>query len=237
MSKFVKILESNSYAVIEESELTQNPSLYVDRSERPVYILKHYEEAGLSYWQARALVYELVYSKPNDFQDFNTVDQEALTVFAIGNQNSIIAYHMTTKGISQTDAISLAVLEMSMNISKLSADAKKYILPSPRLFQIGVKYLTWVNQDGTVDSTQANNLTAAIQGFLTEYERYAILGLEYNDEREGLMDYFESTNNYAGGGLLNYTFSPAVIDAYGSEENARNAMIAELQDLFVKGNI
>ena len=128
-----------------------------------------------------------------------------------------------------------SVLAMSENVSKLANDAKTLIIPSPRLFQIGVKYLTWVNPDGSIDSTQANNLTAAIQGFLTEFERYAILGLEYNDERVGLMDYFNGTNDYVDSGLELYTFSPNMVEQYGSNEGALNAMRSELNDLFVKG--
>lgn len=235
MEKFVKIKSENRFAVITQAEFDNDPSLYDDRTERPVYLLKHHPEAGLSYWQTRYHVNELVKNSANGFDDFNLSDQKALATFASGDQNLIIAHYMSVHGVDAQTAAGMSVMSMSENVSKLAHDAKTLIIPSPRLFQIGVKYLTWVNPDGSIDSTQANNLTAAIQGFLTEFERYAILGLEYNDEREGVMDYFNSTNNYVGGGLENYTFSPNMIALYGSEANARNAMRAELDDLFVKG--
>ena len=236
MEKFVKIVSTNKFVLITQAEFDSNSSLYLDRSDRPAYIYKHYSEAGMSYWQARYFVSEVLKAAAGGFNDFNLADKNALTEFALGDQNQIIGHYMSTLSVDLATASGLSVLAMSKSVSKLSHDAKHFIIPSPKLFQIGVKYLTWVNPDGSIDSTQANNLTAAIQGFLTEYERYAILGLEYNDEREGVMDYFDSTNNYLGGGLENYTFSPSVVSAYGNETNARNAMRAELHDLFVKGN-
>ncbi|MHA1123750.1 MAG: hypothetical protein ACTSPC_13215, partial [Candidatus Heimdallarchaeota archaeon] len=82
----------------------------------------------------------------------------------------------------------------------------------------------------------------AINDFKKQFEDYAILGENYDDEHEGIMDYFESTNSYVDGGLKNYEFNPQILDAMPGpsdqekEDQARALMVAELQDLFVKGN-
>jgi len=236
MDKFVKEISTNKYKCISQADFDADPSLYIDRSDRPHYILNHYKETGRSYWQVRYKVKELVDNSAGGFNDFNSVDKDALCLFSYGDRNAIVTHYATTMGLSVDDAKGLMVLREAENIAKLSLDAK-VIAASPKMMVIGVKYLTLVDIDGNVDSTQAYSLTEAINDFKKQYEDYGVLGLEYGDEHEGIMDYFESTNSYSSGGLKNYTFNPDVVAAAGSEENARLAMVAELQELFVKGNI
>lgn len=241
MEKFVKIIAENRYACITQAEYDLDPSLYVDRSDRPHYLLAHYSETEMTYWQTRYEVKRLVDSATNGFADFNDTDKDALCIFAYGDQSLIVSHYMTKLGLSQSDATNLMVLRAAENVQRLSIDAK-VIAASTKMMLIGIKYLTVVDVNGNLDSSQAYNLTEAIGDFKKQYEDYAVLGQNYKDEHEGLMDYFESTNSYSSGGLKNYEFNPSVLAQMPGptdpekEDQARALMIAELQDLFVKGN-
>lgn len=233
--KLVKLISENTYHLIEDGDY--NSSIHLDRSDNIAYWYNFYTKVGLSYWQMRYQVRQVLNAQAGGFNDFRNPDKDILGLLGLGDQTDTITYYVTVKGLSVADASGLHILRLSENTARLSLDARG-IVASPKTMQIGIKYLTWIDgTTGQVDSTQANNLTHAIQGFLTELERYAVLGLEYGDEREGLMDYFESTNSYSSGGLKNYVFSPSMVTAYGSEDNTRLAMIEELKEVFVKGNI
>lgn len=241
MEKFVKVIAENRYECITQSEYDLDPSLYIDRSDRPYYILKHYLEAGMTYWQARYEVKQLVNNAANGFNDFNHTDQDALCIFAYGDQNAIVSHYVSEHGMSVSDASGLMVLRAAENVQKLAIDAK-VIAASTKMMLIGVKYLTVVDANGDIDSSQAYNLTEAIGDFKKQFEDYAVLGQNYDDDHEGIMDYFESTNSYSSGGLKNYEFNPQVLaqmpgpSDQEKEDQARSLMVGELQDLFVKGN-
>ncbi len=241
MEKFVKIISENKYACISQADFDIDPSLYIDRSDRPHYLLKHYSETGMTYWQTRYQAKELVDNAAGGFADFNNADKEALCIFAYGDQNLIVAHYRTTLGLSESDATNLMILRAAENVQRLAIDAK-VIAASTKMMLIGIKYLTVVDVNGDLDSSQAYNLTEAINNFKKQFEDYAVLGQNYNDEHEGIMDYFESTNSYVSGGLKNYEFNPAVLAQMPGpsdeekEDQARGLMIVELQDLFVKGN-
>jgi hypothetical protein len=237
MSKLVKIKDENRYVFLTQAEYDADPSLYIDRSSNPLYWLNHYTEAGISYLKARYYVKEIYISKANGYDDFRDTEKEALSIFGIGNQTQIAVYLMGKYNLDLMTAKGLMVQRLAANISKLSSDTS-VVIHSPKIIEIGVKYLSSTDPNtGDTDATQVNNLTFAIQGFLTEYERYGILGLNYNDEREGIMDYFESTNSYSSGGLKNYVFNPDLVTMFGSEDAVRLSMITELKEVFVKGNI
>ena len=235
--KLVKEKSTNKYIKISQEEYDLNTGLYIDRSNNIIYWYNHYKEAGYLYWQMRNIARELMNLEVDKFNSFGNLEKDILGILGLGDQTQTIIFYMTYFGLNQQEASFLLVKRLSEHTSKLSVDAR-VIIQSPKIMRIGIKYLTWINTEtGLLDSTQANNLTYAIQGFLTEFERYAVIGLNYGDEREGIMDYLESTNNYTSGGLKNYIFSPDIVAAYGSKDNARLAMIAELQEVFIKGNI
>ena len=233
--KLVKEISKNKYLAIDQAIYDAEPSLYIDRSDRPAYWIRHYADAGFTYWQSRYHIKELL-DNSNGFSDFNKIDIDAFCDYAYGNRNEIVFHYMNEHGMDQATAQGLMALKMSEAVSLLSVDAKS-ICSSPKMNLVGIKYLTIVNEEGRIDSTQAYNLTEAIITVKKMYEDSAVLGLEYGDDHEGIMDYFEGTGNYVGGGLENYTLSANSIAAYGSEANALAAMRSELVNLFVKGNI
>lgn len=236
MEKFVKEISTNLYKEISRSDYDANPGLYIDRTDRPKYILEHYLDAGVSYWRARRHCVILADNSANGINDFNDQDKTALGVFAYGQQiNEMKLFFESFYGISDIESSEMYLKNAALNRSNMAEDARK-IVSSPKLMEIGIKYLT-VEIAGELDSSQAFDLTEAIGGYLGDYERFAVLGIDHGDEHEGIMDYFRSTNGHSGGGLLMYSLNPALIDLYGSEESVRNAMIAELDDLYVEGNI
>lgn len=234
--KLVKELSTNKYLSLSEEDYIANPSLYLDRSDRPVYWLRFYENAGFSYYQSRYYIKELVDNAVNNIDDFNEVDKDAIIEYSYGDRNKLVTHLVTVHGYTVNDAKGKVALNAANNQAKLAVCAK-IISSSPKIMSIGTKYLGFIDGNGNYDTSQAFALTSAISDFMTEFERFARLGLNYGDEAEGIMDYFESTNSYAEGGLKNYTFNPDVVAVVGSEENARLAMVAELQDLFLKGNV
>jgi len=236
MDNLVKEIATNTYMMITDAELLANPNLYYDRNDRPIYWLNHHIEAGLSYWQSRYRVTLIVNAEANGFDDFADNDKEALSTYSYGDQNSMIAYLMASQGLTQTEAGSVATTNAAVNRVNMSKDAV-VIASSEKMIEIGVKYLTLIDENGEIDSSQAFSLTSAISTFMSQYRHYSVRGLNYNDDDEGIMDYFESTNSYTSGGLKNYTFNPTIVALAGSEDNARLLMVAELIEVFVKGNI
>jgi len=234
--KLVKKISTNEYKLIEDSVFSANTSMYINRSDNPVYWYDNYEKIGISYFKMRNLLNNIVISKVNGFNDFRNDAKDVLGKLIIGNQNDMIMHYIVNSGQTLAQAQQTHIDRLSLNVVKKS-ESTRIIASSSKIITVGIKYLTWV-ESGTTNADQANNFTSAIQGFLTEYERYAILGLNYGDEKEGIMDYIESTNNYASGGLKNYIFNPSVVTAYSGDTNAvRLAMASELNDIFVNGNI
>lgn len=234
--KLVKEKSTNNYMSIDQATYDADPSLYIDRSDRPVYWLNHYEKAGISYYQSRFHIKELVDNAVNNIDDFNEADKDAIIEYSYGDRNKMITHLVTVHGYTVNDAKGKVALNAANNQAKLAVCAK-IISSSPKIMSIGTKYLGFIDGNGNYDTSQAFALTSAISDFMTEFERFARLGLNYGDEAEGIMDYFESTNSYAEGGLKNYTFNPDIVSELGSEDNARLAMVAELKDLFLKGNV
>lgn len=236
MEKLVKLKSTNKYIEITDVELANNPALYVDRSENPIYWLNHYSEAGFTYFRARNLVRELYLSKVGKLDDFRDVEKDALIAFGIASKDMAVA-HLETKGYSNEQAEGFYAYQLANHISNLSSDAREIIV-SPKILLIGIKYLTDTDPiTGEIDTTQIDNFVLAIRGFLTDYERYNVIGSMYGDRRDGIADYYSSTGSYTSGGLKNYTFNPKVVTTYGGNvELVRLAMIDELDNVFVRGN-
>jgi len=235
--KLVKLRSTNKYTQVTQEEYDANASLYIDRSDRPVYWLNHYLDAGFTYLQSRFYIKELVNSAVNGMDDFNTIDRDAIVEYSYGDRTKIVTHLMMAHSMSQSDATAKVGVNAGINGSKLGVDAK-LITSSPQFMSVIGNFLTVINETtGELDSSQVGAYTSAIRGFKDDYETFGALGLEYGDEHEGWMDYNESTNAYLDGGLKNYTFNPSIVAMLGSEDAARLAMIAQIQELLVKGNI
>jgi len=235
--KLVKERSTETYKLIDDAELTANPNLYIDRNDFPIYWFNYYEEAGISYFKARNLLQAQVDLRPNGFDDYRDKEKDVLGQMYIGETGQIIPFYMTYFGMTQTEAGLFHNDRVAENVVK-KAESTRVIARSPKIISVGTKYLVWGNPDGTLNTLQANNFTAAIADFLQAYREYAFLGTNYKDDADGIMDYIESTGNYASGGLKNYVFNPDLVTAYGGDSNAvRLAMAAELKDIFANGNI
>ena len=235
--KLVKVLSTNVFKQIEESEFNSNPELYIDRTDSPIYWEKHYKELGISYFRMRVIVQELVDLRVNGFDDYRDSEKDVLGKMYIGETGQIIPFYMSYFSMSQTEA-SLFHNERVANNVVLKAESTRLIARSPKIISVGTKYLVWANSDGTLNTLQANNFTAAIQGFLSGYREFAYLGTNYGDDTDEIMDYIESTGSYATGGLKNYEFNPEIVSAFGGDSDlVRLSMASELKEIFVKGII
>jgi len=242
MEKFVKIKSTNTYAEITQATFDADPLLYVDRTDRPVYILNHYAKAGVSYWRARKHVVDYVGSLDGGINDLNDQDKEAAGVFAYGEQmDEMKTFYETFHGDTPEEADVRHLSRVSLNRSLMAADAR-LIMASPKFIEIGVKYLT-VLTDGKLNSEQAFDFSEAMSGYFTEYGRLAVLGIDHGDEHNGIVDYYKSTNAHVGGGLSMYTLNASIValmpgpSQEEKEDQARAMMIAELDNLFVEGNL
>ena len=97
--KFVKIIATNAYALIDQATYDANPALYIDRSASPYYWLNHYADAGLTFWQARHHVKELIDGLAGGFNDLvNDYDKDSASIFAYGDKNDIVTFLVAQYG-------------------------------------------------------------------------------------------------------------------------------------------
>lgn len=235
--KLVKEISTNEYKLIEDSVYTGSTELYIDRTDNPTYWYNNYKEIGISYFKMRLYVKDVVESKLGGFNDFRDHEKDVLGILYLGDTNQLIPFYMSYYGYTIQEASIFHTDRVAMNVV-MKAVGTTLIARSPKIISVGTKYLVWGNPDGTLNTLQANNFTAAISGFLSDYREYAYLGLNYGEETDGIMDYIESTGSYSSGGLKNYVFSPTMVEAYGGDSDlVRLAMAADLKDIFVNGNI
>ena len=83
---------------------------------------------------------------------------------------------------------------------------------------------------------QSSTINDALRNFKSDLCSIALLGTMYGDNRDGLMDYLESSGSYTAGGLKSYTMSAEMETAYGGQEAARLGMISQLVNVLINGN-
>lgn len=234
--KLVKEISTNNYQLIDDTTYSANTELYIDRSANPTYWYNNYEKIGISYFKMRNYVVEQ-YELTSGFTSYRDAEKDILGIMNIPNGNELVPFYMGYYGYDLNTASLYHLERVSLNVVN-RAIGTRLIARSPKIISVGSKYLVWINPDGSLNSLQANNFTAAIANFMSAYREYGFLGNNYGDDADGIMDYLESTGNYSSGGLKNYVFNPDFVAAYGGNEDlVRLAMVAELKDIFVNGNI
>lgn len=153
-----------------------------------------------------------------DFNIQNDVVKEAMCEFIAVDMNTFIAYYMG-KGLTQNEALVLFLKERDNQIS-YSAEALCNRANSSDVF---------VNLMMFLGESQSVIFNDAVRNFKDDLCSIALLGTEYGDNRDGLMDYIESTGSYANGGLKSYIMSDDMIAIYGSQEAARLALVDKLK--------
>jgi hypothetical protein len=119
----------------------------------------------------------------------NTEKDLAIKYYAYPDTTSAVIYLMTTKGMSQEQAQGYILLAWHKHHGNITASCKlrwfyaKFIVP---------QYLSFED---------AEDLLNTVEPLVFAYHDMGRLGIEYGDKKDGLMDYIESTNAFAGQGL------------------------------------
>ena len=153
--KLVKEIATNKYLAIDQATYDADPSLYVDRSDRPVYSLNHYEEAGFSYYQSRYFIKELVDAAVDNIDSFTEHDKDAIIEYSYGDRNKIVTHLVTVHGYTVNDAKAKVALNAANNQAKLAVCAK-IISASPKIMSIGTKYLGFIDSNGNYEIGRAH---------------------------------------------------------------------------------
>jgi len=133
------------------------------------------------------------------------------------NPYDIIGYLMMVKGMDQLSATDYYYELRSKDIRN-AAICYTNRLSEHHLTKIAIKFLS---------ANEIFTFQDALQNFIPYVQNVGLLGIEYGDGMDGIMDYIESTNTYAEAGLMNYTIN---------EPYTLQDMVDELKGLIVYGN-
>lgn len=128
----------------------------------------------------------------------------AIKYYSYPDTMSAIVHLMATKGMSQLQAQGYILIEWHKHHGNIISSCKqrwfyvKFIVP---------QYLTF---------DDAEDLLNTVEPLVFAYHDMGRLGKNYEDKKDGLMDYIESTNAFAGQGLKenNYTLLQGTWDDF-----------------------
>lgn len=160
----------------------------------------------------------------SNFSSLTDPSKDIVGIYCAKDINTLIAYYMS-QGMSQTDA---TMYYLERRITDIQHAGQGYcnrinkpILQAYILIFIG--------------ESQAIQFNDQLRNYKSDLCSIALVGSMYGDSKEGIMDYIESTGSYSTGGLKNYTMSAEMVALYGSQDNARLALITILKDIIING--
>lgn len=217
---FVQVKSTHQYSWIDSTEYNAATMTNLTTVEGITTVMQYSLDKDHVFVRSR--IKEIVASK--GFASLTDYEKDQVGMYCATDMNTLIGYYMG-KGMTQLEATSY-YLDMRMQDVEWAADAYCARINNPD-FQ---KYiLMFLGED------QGISLNDAIRNFKSDLCEVALLGTGYGDNRDGIMDYFESTGSYTSGGLKSYTMSDMVVSMYGSQEAARTALIEIIQNILVKG--
>jgi hypothetical protein len=119
----------------------------------------------------------------------NTEKDLCIKYYAYPDATSAVIFLMTTKGMSLQQAQGYILLEWHKHHGNITASCRqrwfyvKFIVP---------QYLSF---------DDAEDLLNTVEPLVFAYHDMGRLGINYGDKKDGIMDYIESTNAFAGQGL------------------------------------
>ena len=126
-----------------------------------------------------------------------TLDEKIIVVrYCAADDADLISYFMDTYSLDMATAITKLKVYRAIDISN-ATKALKGRAEHPAMTFIAIKYLSESN---------ASIFSDNIRNFISDLKTTAHLGLNYGQERDGIMDYIEDTNGYVGTGLSTFTF-------------------------------
>jgi len=162
----------------------------------------------------------------NNFYNLQSDVKDIVVKYCAIEQDTIISYLIYSKNINQQDAIFEYLKIKSIQI-KNSANSYCKRLEDYRISALCILYL------GEVQSIQFFNDVKILKDGACHF---GLLGTNYNDEISGIMDYIESTGDYANDGLKKFKINSDIVFAYGNnEELARQDLITKIKDIIIYG--
>lgn len=179
------------------------------------------------------------------FANLSSAEKAIAAEYCASDDNTLVGYYVPTEG-SLEAALDKHLSVFASHLEKMREVAKTRI-NSEKVIIALMKYLE--------DRFQIDAFTDAIRLFSLDYESKFHKGTLYGDFRDGIMDYIESTGSYVGSGLINYEFSPIIIQAYldnggavdpqnptaqelqNAEDYTRNLLIKDLKDILIYGKL
>lgn len=186
-----------------------------------IFNLDKYSIIDKDYVWERDTLKEIAYTK---WDSLNNQSKDILSERCIVGMDTIVSYYMS-KGLSQNDA---TMKYLNDRIVDVQNAAKCFCdrINNPKLQMYVILFL---------GEAQASTFNDAVRNFKSDLCSIALLGTQYGDSRDGIMDYIESTGSYTSGGLKSYTMSDDMVAAYGSQEGALAVLIQILHNLIIKG--
>lgn len=213
---FIKYKVDNSFAFVDSSTFNADSMITYNSP----YMVLTYGDTLKDYVFVRNYVKGIVTTR--GFETLKSNDQELVASWCLSDVVTIVTYYMST-GISQSDAIQLYTLSRADQVLK---SGECYSIRLDNKYTIAT-LLTFLGE------AQGLTFLDAIRNFKEDLRTVALLGTNYDGDRDGIMDYIESTSGYVDGGLKTYTMSPETIAIYGSDEAAREALVQILHNTII----
>ena len=131
----------------------------------------------------------------SDFDSLNDKEKEIAAKYCLVTDNIIVSYYME-QGLTLENATIKHKIRRAEDINK-AAKSCTIRAESPVIKYLMIKYLS---------ISDASSLIQEINSHISDYKTVAHLGLNYGQDRVGIMDYIEATNDYESSGLSAYTF-------------------------------
>ena len=190
MKKLVKIISSNTYSLIEEANFNSN--IHIDRSNSVAYWHICKELADYSYIRMRI---GIVIENLGGFNNLRSDDDKDIALIYTKNIDiaDAIIYYMNN-GLTQDEATRKYLDLRSFDISN---SAKAY---SDRAYSHEVRASILMYLGRSAGEILLDN----IRSFREDLKSDSVLGTNYGNSREGLLDFIESTASYEGAGLKSF---------------------------------
>ena len=212
----VKEIKTNNCLYIKDTDFDNTLHININNSIYYWYI------CGITdYYFRYEKISELVISK--GFSNLDDEELEIVTELTTCEDVDAIGYFMT-QGLSQLEAIE----KLTFNKSKHFRLKGKALYTRLMTDEVKTQIIMFIGKE------QGMDLLDAIRSFKEDLKTVGILGTQYGDVRDGVMDYFESTGAYVNGGLKTYEIQQDMIDIYGTKELALQVFIDKLHNFIIE---
>ncbi len=213
---FVKAKETNVYSFIDSTEFN-DATMFNHNS---ISYIADFGTKLKDYCFIRDRVIDLCANI--GFANLKSNAKDYVGIYCATDMMALIGYYMT-QGMSQFDATKFYLIARDKQITN-SAECYCQRLKDPEIF---VNLMLFLGQ------SQALTFNDAVRNFKSDLCEVALLGTEYGDDRDGIMDYIMSTGSYADGGLKTFTMSADMVAIYGSQDAARLALASAIKYIII----